>query len=63
MLLVCPQLAVAMPVSQCQAAVVATAPTPAPAASSSYLWHGVLTLILPAVMWLLGAEGTLPLHY
>jgi hypothetical protein len=62
MLLICPQLALAMPVSKCTPVAVATEPTPA-VSRPSYLWHGVLSLILPAVMWLLGTEGSLPLHY
>lgn len=65
MLLICPQLALAMPSPQSRPAAVVTAPTPAPtpAAPRTYVWHGMLALIMPAVMWLLGTEGKLPLNF
>jgi hypothetical protein len=61
MLLICPQLALAMPLFRQPPAAAVTAPTPA--APRAHFWHGVLALTLAAVMYVLAVDGNLPLHY
>jgi len=61
MLLICPQLALAMPFSHHQPAPAVTKPEPA--APRAHFWHGVLALATTAAMYVLGVDGNLPLHY